>query len=95
MAGAATTLPPTLKSLQHYMKIAGEHDKRNAVVAYYARMYVAQQGIKIDAKSPDARTFLIGKGFVVSIIVPGDCMHNFRRCTMRGRPPMNGPLRSF
>jgi len=60
MAGAATTLPPTLKSLQHYMKIAGEHDKRNAVVAYYARMYVAQQGIKIDAKSPDARTFLIG-----------------------------------
>jgi len=56
----ASALPPTLKSLQHYMKIAGEHDRRNAVVAYYARMYVAQQGIKIDAKSPDARTFLIG-----------------------------------
>jgi len=60
MAAAGSALPPTLKSLQHYMKIAGEHDKRNAVVAYYARMYVAQQGIKIDAKSPEARTFLIG-----------------------------------
>lgn len=53
-------LPATLKSLQHYMKIAAEHDKRNPVVAYYARMYVAQQGIKIDSKTPDARNFLIG-----------------------------------
>ena len=61
MAAAGGALPLTLKSLQHYMKIAGEHDKRNAVVAYYARMYVAQQGIKIDAKSPEARTFLIGE----------------------------------
>jgi len=57
---AGGVLPSTLKSLQHYMKIAGEHDKRNAVVAYYARMYVAQQGIKIDSKTPEARNFLIG-----------------------------------
>lgn len=54
------SLPPTLKSLQHYMKIATEHDKRDPVVAYYARMYVAQQGITIDGKSTEARTFLIG-----------------------------------
>ena len=62
-------LPPTLKSLQHYMKIASEHDKRNPVVAYYSRMYVPQQGIKIDSKTPDARNFLIGKKsaeFIVS-----------------------------
>ena len=57
-------LPATLKSLQHYMKIAAEHDKRNPVVAYYARMYVAQQGIKIDSKTPDARNFLIGKLYI-------------------------------
>ena len=60
---AGSALPATLKSLQHYMKIATEHDKRNPVVAYYARMYIAQQGIKIDAKTPEARTFLIGKRF--------------------------------
>jgi len=54
------SLPPSLKSLQHYMKIAAEHDKRNLVVAYYSRMYVAQQGIKIDSKSQEARKFLMG-----------------------------------
>lgn len=31
----ATGLPPSFKPLQHYLKAAAEHDKRDPVVAYY------------------------------------------------------------
>lgn len=28
-------LPPSLKAIQHYLKTASEHDKRDPIVAYY------------------------------------------------------------
>jgi len=50
--------PPNLKSVQPYLKIAIEHDQRDIVVAYWARVYSLQLGIKT-SKSPDEKTFLI------------------------------------
>ncbi|KAK3583956.1 hypothetical protein CHS0354_033750 [Potamilus streckersoni] len=52
-------LPPALKQLQHYLKTAVEHDKRDPVIAYYCRLYTMQSGMQIDKKSPDCRKFLV------------------------------------
>ena len=37
MAASMPALPPNLKGLQHYIKTASEHDKRDPVVAYYCK----------------------------------------------------------
>ncbi|KAJ8009088.1 hypothetical protein DPEC_G00085230 [Dallia pectoralis] len=52
-------LPPQLKSIQHHLKTAQEHEKRDPVVAYYCRLYAMQTGMKLDSKSPECRKFLI------------------------------------
>ncbi|XP_060082018.1 vacuolar protein sorting-associated protein VTA1 homolog isoform X1 [Ylistrum balloti] len=52
-------LPAKLKALQHYLKTAIEHDKRDPVVAYYCRLYAMQKGMEIDRQSPECRTFLV------------------------------------
>ena len=31
-------VPPQLKAIQHYLKTATEHDKRDPVVAYYCKI---------------------------------------------------------
>nr|XP_033792678.1 vacuolar protein sorting-associated protein VTA1 homolog isoform X2 [Geotrypetes seraphini] len=61
MAAAAVlpTLPPQFKSVQHHLRTAQEHDKRDPVVAYYCRLYAMQTGMKIDSKSPECRKFLL------------------------------------
>ncbi|XP_007947003.1 vacuolar protein sorting-associated protein VTA1 homolog [Orycteropus afer afer] len=51
-------LPPQFKSIQHHLRTAQEHDKRDAVVAYYCRLYAMQTGMKIDSKTPECRKFL-------------------------------------
>uniref|UniRef100_A0A452QC37 Vesicle trafficking 1 n=1 Tax=Ursus americanus TaxID=9643 RepID=A0A452QC37_URSAM len=51
-------LPPQFKSIQHHLRTAQEHDKRDPVVAYYCRLYAMQTGMKIDSKTPDCRKFL-------------------------------------
>ena len=33
------TVPPNLKAIQHYLKTAVEHDKRDPVVAYYCTYF--------------------------------------------------------
>jgi len=53
------SLPPSLKQLQHYLKTATEHDKRDPVIAYYCRLYSMQKGMEIDKSSPEARKFLL------------------------------------
>ncbi|XP_053567799.1 vacuolar protein sorting-associated protein VTA1 homolog [Bombina bombina] len=60
MAAAAPLppLPPQFKSLQHHLRTAQEHDKRDPVVSYYCRLYAMQTGMKIDSKSPECRKFL-------------------------------------
>ncbi|XP_078505113.1 vacuolar protein sorting-associated protein VTA1 homolog [Lissotriton helveticus] len=58
MAAPAPPLPPQFKSLQHHLRTAQEHEKRDPVVAYYCRLYAMQTGMKIDSKSPECRKFL-------------------------------------
>ncbi|XP_037698857.1 vacuolar protein sorting-associated protein VTA1 homolog isoform X2 [Choloepus didactylus] len=55
---ALPPLPPQFKSIQHHLRTAQEHDKRDPVVAYYCRLYAVQTGMKIDSKTPECRTFL-------------------------------------
>ncbi|CAG2222332.1 LIP5 [Mytilus edulis] len=51
-------LPASLKPIQHYLKTANEHDKRDPVVSYYCQLYAMQNGMEVDKKSKEARTFL-------------------------------------
>lgn len=54
----AAEAPPNLKIIQPYLKIASEHDQRDFIVAYWARVYSLQTGIK-SAKQPEEKTFLL------------------------------------
>ncbi|KAM3931575.1 vacuolar protein sorting-associated protein VTA1 homolog [Leptodactylus fuscus] len=58
MAAPMPPVPAQFKSLQHHLRTAQEHDKRDPVVAYYCRLYAMQSGMKIDSKSPECRKFL-------------------------------------
>ncbi|XP_026197892.1 vacuolar protein sorting-associated protein VTA1 homolog isoform X2 [Anabas testudineus] len=52
-------LPAQLRSIQHYLRTAQEHEKRDPVVAYYCRLYAMQTGMKLDSKTPECRKFLV------------------------------------
>ncbi|NP_001085143.1 uncharacterized protein LOC432221 [Xenopus laevis] len=58
MADPLSPLPEQFRSLQHHLRTAQEHEKREPVVTYYCRLYVMQTGMKIDSKSPECRKFL-------------------------------------
>lgn len=51
--------PPTLKQIQHYLKLAQEHDNRDIVVAYWARLYALQVGLKASKQLPDETKLLL------------------------------------
>ncbi|XP_040016015.1 vacuolar protein sorting-associated protein VTA1 homolog [Gasterosteus aculeatus] len=52
-------LPVQLRAIQHYLRTAQEHEKRDPVVAYYCRLYAMQTGMKLDSKTPECRKFLV------------------------------------
>ncbi|CAN9507361.1 unnamed protein product [Ophioblennius macclurei] len=52
-------LPAPLKGVQHHLRTAAEHEKRDPVVAYYCRLYAMQTGMKLDSKTPECRKFLV------------------------------------
>ncbi|KAL0967442.1 hypothetical protein UPYG_G00252280 [Umbra pygmaea] len=52
-------LPPQLKAIQHHLRTAQEHEKRDPVVAYYCRLYAMQTGMKLDSKTPECRKYLV------------------------------------
>ncbi|XP_035473193.1 vacuolar protein sorting-associated protein VTA1 homolog isoform X2 [Scophthalmus maximus] len=52
-------LPAQLRSIQHHLRTAQEHERRDPVVAYYCRLYAMQTGMKLDSKTPECRKFLI------------------------------------
>jgi len=52
--------PPSLKAISHYLKLAIEHDSRDPVVGYWARLFALQAGLKLSKKEPDEQKFLIG-----------------------------------
>lgn len=53
--------PPSLKPIAHYLKTAQEHDTRDPVVAYWARLYAVQSALKLSTKQPEETNLLIGK----------------------------------
>ncbi|KAM6915519.1 vacuolar protein sorting-associated protein VTA1 homolog [Xenentodon cancila] len=52
-------LPAQLRTIQHHLRTAQEHEKRDPVVAYYCRLYAMQTGMKLDSKTPECRKFLV------------------------------------
>uniref|UniRef100_A0A673BD18 Vacuolar protein sorting-associated protein VTA1 homolog n=1 Tax=Sphaeramia orbicularis TaxID=375764 RepID=A0A673BD18_9TELE len=52
-------VPAQFKAIQHHLRTAQEHEKRDPVVAYYCRLYAMQTGMKVDSKSPECRKFLV------------------------------------
>ncbi|XP_051501103.1 vacuolar protein sorting-associated protein VTA1 homolog isoform X2 [Myxocyprinus asiaticus] len=52
-------VPPQLKAIQHLLRTAQEHDKRDPVIAYYCRLHAMQTGMKLDSKTPECRKFLV------------------------------------
>ena len=52
-------LPDNLKPVGHLLKTAHEHETRDAVVTYWARLAALQTAMKIDRKSKEAKAILI------------------------------------
>jgi len=51
--------PPSLKSIQHFLKIATEHETRDPVITYWARLTALQNGLAIDKSSKEALAVLL------------------------------------
>uniref|UniRef100_A0A7E4VE28 Vacuolar protein sorting-associated protein VTA1 n=1 Tax=Panagrellus redivivus TaxID=6233 RepID=A0A7E4VE28_PANRE len=51
-------LPPSLRPVAHYVKIANEYASRDPVIQYWALYYAVQAGMKLDKSSPEAVKFL-------------------------------------
>jgi len=51
--------PASLRPIQHFLKIATEHDSRDVVVAYWARLTALQKGLEIDKSSSEALAILL------------------------------------
>ena len=52
-------VPPTLKSIGHYLKTANEHETRDPVITYWCRLSALQNGLKLDKKSKEALAVLL------------------------------------
>lgn len=48
--------PPSLKSIQHFLKTAAEHDTRDPIVAYWCRLHALQVGLKLTTKKTPEET---------------------------------------
>ena len=51
--------PESLKPVAGYVKLANDTESRDPIIAYWIRVYVMQKALKIDSKSPEARSFLV------------------------------------
>ena len=59
MSLSLPTCPASLKSIQHYLKIASEHETRDPVITYWARITALQNGLSIDKSSKEALAVLL------------------------------------
>lgn len=46
-------LPPTLKGIQHYLKIAIDYENRDPPIAYWSRLHAFQQGLTLKKAKED------------------------------------------
>ncbi|XP_046752899.1 vacuolar protein sorting-associated protein VTA1 homolog isoform X3 [Diprion similis] len=51
--------PAPLKSIQHFLKAAAEHDQRDPVVSYWCRLHALQTGLKLSTKTSEETGFLL------------------------------------
>ena len=51
--------PIGLKPCQTYLKLAIDHEKIDASLTYWCRVYALQLGLKIDSKTKENRDFLM------------------------------------
>jgi len=51
--------PPSLKTIQHFLKIANEHDTRDPVISYWSRLTALQTGLTLDKSSKEALAVLL------------------------------------
>ena len=56
---ALPPLPDNFKPVGHLLKTASEHESRDAVVTYWARLAALQSAMVIDKKSKEAKAVLI------------------------------------
>lgn len=59
MALTLPACPPSLKTIQHFLKIATEHETRDPVVCYWARLTALQTGLALDKSSKEALGVLL------------------------------------
>ncbi|XP_066594950.1 vacuolar protein sorting-associated protein VTA1 homolog [Prorops nasuta] len=52
-------VPPPLKNIQPYLKIASTHDERDPVISYWCRLYALQTGLKLSTKTSEETNFLL------------------------------------
>ncbi|MFH4983426.1 hypothetical protein AB6A40_010135 [Gnathostoma spinigerum] len=57
MASEPLNIPPALKPIAHYVKIAYQNESRDPVVHYWCLYYAVQTGMKVD-KSPPSLQYL-------------------------------------
>lgn len=60
MSSGIPPCPDSLKPIAHFLKVAAEHDARDIVVSYWARIYALQTGLKLSTKKPEETALLIG-----------------------------------
>lgn len=59
MAVNLPACPASLKPIAHFLKCAQEHDNRDPVVSYWARLHAVQVGLKMSTKQADETSLLI------------------------------------
>lgn len=59
MALALPNCPPSLKPIQHFLKLASEHDSRDPVISYWSRLTALQTGLTLDKSSKEALAVLL------------------------------------
>lgn len=47
-------LPPSLKGIAYFIKVATEHENRDPVISYWTRLNALQNGMKLDRKSKES-----------------------------------------
>ncbi|XP_045472105.1 vacuolar protein sorting-associated protein VTA1 homolog [Harmonia axyridis] len=53
-------VPPEVKSIAHFLKVAEEHEERNIVVAYWARIFACQRAMQlVPGKKPESVSKLL------------------------------------
>lgn len=54
----ARKAPPSLRSVQPFLTVANQFEKRDPIISYYANMYAVQEGLSVHKGDPVAKAYL-------------------------------------